>query len=206
VLVPQVAMAISDSGNHRRCEFPDRRSFQFETRRRSRPGDGHTCSSTIRCGATVSSPPSGQHHDQAVTWQVGDNGRQSHGGTIRHASTRRPPICRVPRVTVTPSPCRPRPKASVTVNLQNALPLVTSVTSQHGEPRQCDLTVNGNRVCEGATIYLPRRAAPTAFVSTPRHHSHGHVAIPVGVWQRSRSPIEPARPTSAPSAVPSRGE
>jgi len=167
-------------------------------------------SSTIRCGATVSlTAKVANTTDQAVTWQVGgQTGGNSTVGTVSAAGVYTAPadLPSPAAVTVTAiSHADPTAKASVTVNLQNPLPVVTSVTPNPVNPGSVTITVNGTGFAKGATIYIAGAALPTAFVSDTALTATGTVAMPVGRLAAVKvTNPNPGTATSTPMAVPVR--
>ena len=159
-------------------------------------------SSTIRCGATVSlTAKVANTTDQAVTWQVGgQSGGNSTVGTVSAAGVYTAPadLPSPAAVTVTAiSHADPTAKASVTVNLQNPLPVVTSVNPNPVNPGNATITVSGTGFAKGATIYFAGAALPTAFVSD--------TALTAGPLARGRPPGRPARTQEEPDQGVRRG-
>jgi uncharacterized protein (TIGR03437 family) len=167
-------------------------------------------SGTIRCGATLSlTAKVANTTDQAVTWQVGgQTGGSATVGTISAAGVYTAPadLPSPAAVTVTAvSHADPTAKASVTVNLQNPLPVVTSVTPNPVNPGTVTITVNGTGFAKGAAIYFAGTALPTAFVSDTALTATGTVAMPVGrVAAVKVANPNPGTATSTPIAVPVR--
>jgi uncharacterized protein (TIGR03437 family) len=167
-------------------------------------------SSTIRCGTTVSlTVKVANTTDQAVTWQVGgQTGGNSTAGTVSAAGVYTAPadLPSPAAVIVTAiSHADPTAKASVTVNLQNPLPVVTSVTPNPVNPGNATITVSGTGFAKGATIYFAGAALPTAFVSDTALTATGTVAMPVGRLAAVKvTNPNPGTATSTPMAVPVR--
>jgi uncharacterized protein (TIGR03437 family) len=167
-------------------------------------------SSTIRCGATVSfTAKVANTTDSAVVWQVnGQAGGSPAVGTISATGVYTSPAA-LPNpaavVVTAVSHADPTAKANVTVNLQNPLPVVTSVTPNPVNPGNATITVNGTGFANGAIIYFAGAALPTTFVSTTTLTATGTVAMPVGrlAGVKVANP-NPGAATSTPMAVPVR--
>ena len=93
----------------------------------------------------------------------------------------------------------------MTVTIQNALPVVASVTPNPVNPGAVTLTVNGTGFAKGATVYFAGAALPTTFVSDTELTASGTVAMPVGRLAAVKvvNP-NPGAATSTPLAVPVR--
>ena len=103
------------------------------------------------------------------------------------------------------SHANPTAKASVTVNLQNPLPVVTSVTPNPVNPGNATITVNGTGFAKGAAIYFAGAALPTTFVSDTTLTATGTVAMPAGRLAAVKvTNPNPGTATSTPIAVPVR--
>ena len=167
-------------------------------------------SSTIRCGATLTfAAKVANTTDSAVTWQVnGQAGGNSTVGIISATGVYTAPadLPTPAAVTVTAlSHADPTAKASVTVNLQNPLPVVTSVTPNPVNPGNLTITVSGTGFAKGAAIYFAGAALPTAFVSDKTLTATGAIAMPVGRLAAVKvTNPNPGTATSAPIAVPVR--
>jgi uncharacterized protein (TIGR03437 family) len=165
---------------------------------------------TIRCGATLSLTTKVTNtSDLAVTWQVnGVAGGNAAVGTVSAAGVYTAPavLPNPASVTVTAvSHFDPTAKASVTVNLQNPLPVVTSVTPSTVNPGAATITVTGSGFANGATVYFAGAALPTTFVSTTTLTATGSVAMPVGRLAAVKvTNPNPGMATSAPLTVPVR--
>jgi uncharacterized protein (TIGR03437 family) len=166
--------------------------------------------STIRCGATLPLTATvANTNNHAVTWQVnGQAGGNSAAGTVSAAGVYTAPadLPSPAAVTVTAiSQADPTAKASVTVNLQNPLPAVTSVTPNPVNPGNATITVNGTGFAKGATVYFAGAALPTAFVSDTQLTATGTVAMPVGRLAAVKvANPNPGAATSTPIAAPVR--
>jgi uncharacterized protein YjdB len=130
-------------------------------------------SSTIRCGATLSfTAKVANTTDSAVAWQVnGQAGGSSSAGTISATGVYTGPavLPNPAAVTVTAvSHADPTAKASATVNLQNPLPVVASVTPNPVNPGKATITVNGTGFANGAVVYLPAPRCPPFSCPTRR--------------------------------------
>jgi len=165
---------------------------------------------TIRCGATLPLTATVAHtDDQAVIWQVnGQPGGSPTVGTVSAAGVYTAPAVlpgSTAVIVTAVSHFDPTAMASVTVNLQNALPVVTSVTPNPVNPGNTTITVNGTGFATGATIYFAGAAAPTVFVSDTKLTSTGTVAMPAGRLAAVKvTNPNPGGATSAPIAVPVR--
>ncbi len=96
-------------------------------------------------------------------------------------------------------------KASVTVNLQNPLPVVASVTPNPVNPGNATITVNGTGFAKGAAIYFAGAALPTTFVSNTKLTATGTLIMPVGRLAAIKvTNPNPGTATSTPIAVPVR--
>jgi len=165
---------------------------------------------TIRCGTSLTlTARVANTNDQAAIWQVnGIVGGNSAVGTISLLGTYTAPavLPNPPAVIVTAaSHFDPTVKASVTVNLQNPLPVVTSVTPNPVNPGNATITVNGTGFANGAAIYFAGAALPTTFVSDTKLTATATVAMPVGRLAAVKvTNPNPGTATSTPTAVPVR--
>ena len=186
---------------------------------------------TIRIGQTrqfyarVSNTP-----DQVVTWQVnGKAGGDALNGTIDDKGLYTPPAV-LPALTTTPSGTPPGtaapsgtsaaaiplpsvtitaishadPKAgsSVTLSLENGMPVVTSVTPNPVKTGTATLTVTGTGFAPGAVVHFAGTAFTTTFVSDKKLTATGTVDMPVGrVAAAKVSNPAPGPETSAAIAV-----
>jgi uncharacterized protein (TIGR03437 family) len=165
---------------------------------------------TIRCGATLSlAAKVANTTNQAVVWLV--NGQPGGSPTAGAVSTTgvytAPALLPSPAaVTVTAvSQADPVALASVTVNLQNPLPVVASVTPNPVNPGNPTITVTGTGFANGATVYFAGAALPTVFVSGTTLTATGTVAMPVGRLAAVKvTNPNPGSATSKPIAVPVR--
>jgi uncharacterized protein (TIGR03437 family) len=166
--------------------------------------------STVRCGASLSlTAKVANTTDTAVTWQVnGLPGGSPTVGTVSAAGVYTAPadLPSPAAVTVTAlSHADPTAKASVTVNLENPLPVVTSVTPNPVNPGNVTITVNGTGLANGAVVYFAGAALPTTFVSDTQLTATGAVAMPVGRLAAVKvTNPNPGTATSTPIAVPVR--
>ena len=165
---------------------------------------------TIRCGATLALTATVAHtDDQAVIWQVnGQPGGSPTVGTVSAAGVYTAPAVlpgSTAVIVTAVSHFDPTAVASVTVNLENALPVVTSVTPNPVNPGNTTITVNGTGFATGATIYFAGAAVPTVFVSDTKLTSTGTVAMPAGRLAAVKvTNPNPGGATSTPIAVPVR--
>ncbi len=167
-------------------------------------------SSTIRCGATVTfTAKVANTTDAAVNWQVnGQAGGNSTVGTISSAGVYTgPAVLPTPTAVIVTavSHADPTAKANATVNLQNPLPVVASVTPNPVNPGKTTITVRGTGLANGAVVYLAGVALPTVFVSDTTLTATGTIAMPVGRLAAVKvTNPNPGTATSAPIAVPVR--
>jgi uncharacterized protein (DUF1800 family) len=148
-------------------------------------------------------------NDQAVIWQVnGQTGGNPTVGTVSAAGVYTAPAA-LPSpaavIVTAVSHFDPTAQASVTVNLQNPLPVVTSVTPNPVNPGNVTITVNGTGFAKGAAIYFAGAALPTTFVSDTKLTATGTVAMPAGRLAAVKvvNP-NPGTATSTPIAAPVR--
>jgi len=167
-------------------------------------------SRTIRCGATLSLTAAVTNtNDQAVIWEVnGQAGGSPTTGTISAMGVYTAPadLPNPATVTVTAvSHFEPTVQASATVNLENPLPVVTSVTPNPVNPGNLTIAVNGTGFANGAAIYFAGAALPTTFVSDTQLTATATVAMPVGRLAAVKvTNPNPGGATSTPVAVPVR--
>jgi uncharacterized protein (TIGR03437 family) len=167
-------------------------------------------SSTIRCGATLSfTAKVANTTDSAVAWQVnGQTGGSSSVGTISATGVYTGPadLPNPAAVIVTAvSHADPTAKANAAVNLQNPLPVVTSVTPNPVNPGKVTITVHGTGLANGAVVYFAGAALPTAFVSDTTLTATGTIAMPAGRLAAVKvTNPNPGTATSSPIAVPVR--
>jgi uncharacterized protein (TIGR03437 family) len=167
-------------------------------------------SSTIRCGATLTfTAKVANTTDSAVAWQVnGQAGGSSSAGTISATGVYTGPadLPNPTAVIVTAvSHADPTAKANATVNLQNPLPVVTSVTPNPMNPGNVTITVHGTGLANGAVVYFAGAALPTTFVSDTTLTATGTIAMPAGRLAAVKvTNPNPGTATSTPIAVPVR--
>jgi uncharacterized protein (TIGR03437 family) len=165
-------------------------------------------SSTIRCGATLTfTAKVANTTDSAVAWQVnGQAGGSSSAGTISAIGVYTGPadLPNPAAVIVTAvSHADPTAKANAAVNLQNPLPVVTSVTPNPVNPGKVTITVHGTGLANGAVVYFAGAALPTAFVSDTTLTATGTIAMPAGRLAAVKvTNPNPGTATSSPIAVP----
>ena len=165
---------------------------------------------TIRCGATLTlTAKVSNTSNQAVTWQVnGVTGGNATVGTVSTAGVYTAPAMLPPSTAIlvtAVSQQDPTAKASVTINLQNPLPVVTAVTPTPVNPGTMTITVNGTGFASGAVVYLAGVALPTTFVSNTQLTATANVAMPVGRLAAVKvTNPNPGTATSVPLAVPVR--
>jgi len=165
---------------------------------------------TIRCGATLSfTAEVANTTNSGVIWLVnGQVGGSPAVGTISTAGVYTAPadLPNTAMVTVTAvSQADPAAEASVTVSLQNPLPVVKSVTPNPVNPGNVIITVRGTGFANGAAIYVAGTAMQTTFVSDTQLTATGTIAMPVGRLAAVKvTNPNPGTVTSAPLAVPVR--
>jgi uncharacterized protein (TIGR03437 family) len=140
---------------------------------------------TITVGGTLSlSVQVNNTTNQAVTWQINQiAGGNATVGTVSSAGVYTAPIMLPPYQTVTVTAVSAQDstaQASVVVNLQNAVPVVTAVTPGTLNPGSTAITVTGTGFANGAAIYLAGIALPTTVVSDTQLTATANVAMPVG--------------------------
>ena len=166
--------------------------------------------STIRCGTTLAlSAKVNNTSNQLVTWQVnGIPGGNSTVGTISSAGVYAAPavLPASPAVLIAATSQQdPTATGSVTINLQNPTPVVTSVTPATVNPGAATITVTGTGFANGATVVFAGAALTTTFVSTTQLTATGTVAMPVGRLAAVKvTNPNPGTLTSTPLAVPVR--
>ena len=145
----------------------------------------------------------------AVTWQVNQiAGGNATVGTVSAAGVYTAPIMLPPYQTVTVTAISQQDssvQASVVINLQNAVPVVTAVTPSTLNPGATTVTVTGTGFANGAVIYLGGVALPTAVVSNTQLTATANVTMPVGRLAAVKvTNPSPGAATSVPLAVPVR--
>ncbi|MCX6629064.1 MAG: DUF1800 family protein, partial [Candidatus Solibacter sp.] len=165
---------------------------------------------TIRCGTTLALTATvANSNDKAVIWQVnGVEGGNSDIGTVSSLGVYTGPAILPNPATVTVTAVShfdPAAKASVTVALQNPLPVVTSVNPNPVNPGNVTVTLNGTGFAAGAAVSFAGVALPTTFVSDTKLTVTGTVAMPVGRLAAVKvTNPNPGTATSTPIAVPVR--
>ena len=168
--------------------------------------------STIRCGGTLAlTAKVANTTNQAVTWVIGGvTGGNSTVGTVSATGVYTAPalLPATPAIVVKAvSQQSSSASASITINLQNPVPLVTSVSPNPLNPgnAKTTITVTGSNFANGAVIYVGGYAVPTTFVSTTQLTASAAVAMPVGraAAVKVTNP-NPGTATSTPLAVPVR--
>jgi uncharacterized protein (TIGR03437 family) len=165
---------------------------------------------TVRCGANLSlAAKLANTTNSGVVWLVnGQVGGSPSVGTISAGGVYTAPadLPTPAAVTVTAvSLVDPAAEASVTVNLQNPMPVVTAVTPNPVNPGSATITVNGTGFAKGASIVFAGAALPTTYVSDTQLTATGTVAMPVGRLAAVKvTNPNPGTATSLPLAVPVR--
>jgi uncharacterized protein (DUF1800 family) len=180
---------------------------------------------TIRCGTTLTL---GWHvannSNQAVTWQVnGIPGGNSTVGTVTSTTSSTgavtvaytAPADLPPNPsTATPSPvvpvkisatsvADPTASAALTVNLENPVPVISSVSPTSVNPGVVNLTINGSGFAPGVTALFAGTPLAITRVSDSKLTATGTVAIPFGgtAAVKVTNPA-PGAATSLPVAIP----
>jgi uncharacterized protein (TIGR03437 family) len=147
--------------------------------------------------------------NQTLTWQVdGVTGGNTTVGTISSAGLYTAP-------TMLPSSAailitaiseeQASAQASVTVNLQNAVPAITTVVPGTLNPGNATITLTGTGFANGAVVYLAGVALPTTVVSNTQITATASVVMPVGRLAAVKvTNPNPGTATSVPVAVPVR--
>ncbi len=166
--------------------------------------------SNLRCGSTLTlAAKVNNTSNQLVTWQVnGINGGSATVGTISAAGIYTAPanLPAAPTVQVTAiSQELTTAQASVTINLENPVPVVSSATPNPLNPGNTTLTVTGSGFASGAVVYLAGTALPTTFISPTQVTATATVVMPVGRLAAVKvTNPNPGTATSVPLAVPVR--
>lgn len=121
--------------------------------------------------------------DAAVTWAVnGKTGGDAATGTIDSKGVYTPPavLPATPAVTITATSLEDTTKnASVTLNLENPVPVLTAVPTSLTAGAQT-VTVTGTGFAPGAVIWFAGSAVPTTVVSSTKLTASFTVAFPAG--------------------------
>jgi len=166
--------------------------------------------SNVRGGSTLTlAVKVNNTSNQLVTWQVnGITGGSAAVGTVSAAGIYTAPanLPASPTVQVTAiSQQVTTARASVTINLENPVPLVAAVTPNPINPGNATLTVSGSGFANGAVVYLAGIALPTTFVSDLQLTATATVVMPVGRLAAVKvTNPNPGTVTSTPIAVPVR--
>ena len=165
---------------------------------------------TMRCGSTLTlTARVNNTSNQSVIWQVnGIPGGNATVGTISASGVYTAPLVlpATPSVQITAvSQQDSTAQASVTVNLQNPLPAVSSATPNPINPGSATITVNGSGFANGGVIYLAGHALTTTFVSPTQLTATTTVAMPAGRLAAVKvANPNPGAATSTPISVPVR--
>ena len=140
---------------------------------------------TVRIGQTVTfAAHVTSATNTAVTWQVnGKTGGAAATGTIDAAGVYTPPAVApaTPSVTITAvSVADPTKSASVTLNLQNPVPVVTSLSPQTLSTGTQTLTVTGSGFAPGVVVWFAGAAVTSNFVSDKELTASLQVSLPAG--------------------------
>jgi uncharacterized protein (DUF1800 family) len=182
---------------------------------------------TIRCGTTLAlSWHVANNSNQAVTWQVnGIAGGNSTVGTVTsttsstgavtltytapadlpaNPSTATPPPVVPVQITAT-SVADPTASATLTVNLENPVPVISSVSPTSVNPGPVNLTINGTGFAAGVTAFFAGAPLSITRVSDTRLTATGTVTIPFGGTAAIKvTNPAPGTATSLPVAIPVR--
>ena len=147
--------------------------------------------------------------NQAVTWQVnGVTGGNATVGTITAAGVYTAPLMlpASPAIVVTAiSQQDATAQANVTINLQNAVPVVTAVTPTTLNPGSQTIALTGTGFANGAVVSVAGTKLTTTVVSSTQLTATGTVAMPVGrIAAVKVTNPNPGTATSAPVSVPVR--
>jgi uncharacterized protein (DUF1800 family) len=140
---------------------------------------------TIRIGGTETfSAHLSNTSDTVVAWEVnGKAGGDSTTGTIDSKGVYTPPavLPATPSVTITAvSHADPTKSATVTLNLENATPVITSVSPTALQTGAATLTVNGTGFAPTAVIWYAGAAVTTKYVSDKQLTAALQVSLPMG--------------------------
>ncbi len=140
---------------------------------------------TIRCGATLTlTAKVNNTSNQIVTWQVNSiAGGNNTLGTVSPTGVYTAPNILPSGGSVTVSAASTEDStvtASVTINLQNALPVLTSVTPNPLNPGNATITVAGTGFANGAVVNVAGAPFTTTFVSDTQLTATATLSMPVG--------------------------
>jgi uncharacterized protein (TIGR03437 family) len=165
---------------------------------------------TIAVGSTLAlSVKVNNTSNQAVTWQVnGVAGGNATFGTVSASGVYSAPLMLPASTSIQVTAISQESssvQASITILLQNAVPVVTSVTPTTLNPGTASITVTGTGFANGAVIYLAGVAQPTTVVSTTQLTTTANVIMPVGrIAAVKVTNPNPGTATSVPINVPVR--
>jgi uncharacterized protein (TIGR03437 family) len=147
--------------------------------------------------------------NQLLTWLVnGITGGNATVGTVSAAGVYTAPLLLPPSPVVTVTAVSQQDataQAIVTINLQNAVPVVTAVTPTTLNPGSATVTVTGTGFANGAVVYLAGVAQPTTVVSSTQLAVAANVVMPVGRLAAVKvTNPNPGTATSVPLTVPVR--
>lgn len=166
--------------------------------------------STIRCGATLTLTARVTNTtNQLIAWQVnGVAGGNAQVGTVSATGVYTAPavLPSSPAVTITAASQQDaNAKASVTVNLQNAIPVLMAVSPNPIPAAATTITVAGTGFATNATISVGGAVLPTTFISDNMLSATTTLAMPVGRLAAVKvANPNPGAATSAPMAIPVR--
>jgi uncharacterized protein (TIGR03437 family) len=165
---------------------------------------------TIRCGTELPLTVTVKNTlDSAVTWEVnGVAGGNAAVGTVSADNVYTAPAVLPPNpvVTITAiSHFEASAKTSITVTLQNPVPVVTSITPSLINPGAVTVTVNGKGFASGAAVTIAGATGAVTFVSDTKLTVSATVAMPVGRLAAVKvTNPNPGTATSVPMALPVR--
>jgi uncharacterized protein (TIGR03437 family) len=147
--------------------------------------------------------------NQAVNWQInGISGGNAAFGTVSATGVYTAPLMLPSATSILVTAISQESvtaQASITINLQNAVPVVTSVTPGTLNPGAATITVTGAGFANGAVIYLAGAAQPTTVVSSTQLTTAATVTMPVGRLAAVKvTNPNPGGGTSVPKSVPVR--
>jgi uncharacterized protein (TIGR03437 family) len=165
---------------------------------------------TIRCGTTLAlTVKVSNTSNQRVSWIInGITGGNATVGTVSPAGVYSAPadLPAGAAVLITATSDEDQTaQANITINLQNPMPLVTSVTPNPIKPGNATITVTGTGFANGAVIYLAGAPLQTTFVSDTQLTATTTVAMPVGRLAAVKvGNPNPGAVVSTPVAIPVR--
>ena len=166
--------------------------------------------STVRVGGTVSlTAKVSNTSNQIVSWMVnGVAGGNNVYGTISATGVYTAPAALPANAAITITAVSQEASSAqgtATVNLQNPVPAVSSVTPDPVNPGSATITVTGSNFVNGSVIYFAGKPLITTFVSSTQLTAAAMVAMPAGRLAAVKvTNPNPGSATSTPLAVPVR--